>query len=1332
MPLQLGDVASETLVRVDPATAFQSQMDDFNIPFASSGRSAVRASLHGLVLAQSSVTQRRLRATDARVVLRTTAVYARSDGVNDRERVLVSVQLLDGLGNTAVSPDGLQVTMVLTLAGSATQLSSACTIDATSGLGTCAHSVPQTWFVQEAARSLSASVSVAYRGATVLVRPAGSVTLAPPPQHSALAAYGMWMTLPESPRFANDLFEARVHAGLPGASFGLLAWTVVVHFNAALVELVAFAVDGIWAEATTSTTIEGTSGSFQVLVNSPADPDISNPRVRGVAIPILSARFRVRSDASAGSHVGALRLRVVSMLNFGNNQIVENADGVVLDGREGGATSGELVVESEAETGLFAVPARGLASLGNLAAVTGAPAATDLTMYVSTSRPYASNFIRATATCSTASVEVIKMSSGCSVQLTTDAVAGGRAIVSVSRLALSLEATLSVWRPSVLTLVAADPVLNLIEGCSQTYQRTRLGLYADGLELTSVVTIAQLRTSGPIAVGRVASGGVTAMIEVRALAAGTGEIWLAASPSVRLTIEVSDARVRASALVTRAVSGLAAFGVEPSDPEQGGTFVTTGELVQTLESEGGTATLVSVVHTSDGATSAVPPGELNVTSLTTSLQASRTADERWTATVTPSGIRESGSLLAAKWTPCEGASVAETVVPVCLQLPEPKAVRLSSSVRRLTPEGDPASFDGIGLASSASLSVLVEFVDPLTLARSTRTFSLDGRTAFTTSSACARVSANVVRVENDLGSSACTSMTSFTVSASVALGAFGTLESVPLEISLVRFARLEFELGAYPSGPASGVRSLSLIGCGMEHQRARPSVTALLTDGAAVTVTPHCSFSSSNASIVSVVGAGSTASFAAAAGSSNIAGTEAAAVLTASFEDEHASVTLGVSGGSVAISEVSVSSNTGSTFYALRGSSAGLRVDLRLDDGTAYADATNIAWLDAVALLSFGSSEPSALSVSGGGQMSLHDNHPTLVTLEASVTCETSVSDTVQVAPNLRAAVRGIDLGVNVGVQFQPTGGVLRLPVLANARGVRLTSFQLIVQFDGKMLRATSFSDDAISGSLADVAFGSPTVTLNDPVDRVLLVGNKDGATAPSGLVQLSALTLVASPGASGVSLISGSVIGLITCVACDGTDDVDSTGLGPIEAGSGYVALGSARRLFWSDGPAVPAQTVVRHRAMLHRNRALRAEGSCCSGDVAVGRFYGDTNGDCVFDIKDVRRASVLLLAGGTGIPTQFTGSPMCKWQQQQLDPTLDGQFKQTDAVYLLLALARKYRFVHMVNASSELTTSPGSELSVSISLLDETSLAASQQTSVRMEIDHGRAASASRDAVC
>ena len=49
--------------------------------------------------------------------------------------------------------------------------------------------------------------------------------------------------------------------------------------------------------------------------------------------------------------------------------------------------------------------------------------------------------------------------------------------------------------------------------------------------------------------------------------------------------------------------------------------------------------------------------------------------------------------------------------------------------------------------------------------------------------------------------------------------------------------------------------------------------------------------------------------------------------------------------------------------------------------------------------------------------------------------------------------------------------------------------------------------------------------------------------------------------------------------------------------------------------------------------------------------------------------KGSLLLPEGSAAVPTQYGGAELCDWQQEQLDPTLDGAFKQTDAVYLLLA---------------------------------------------------------------
>ena len=106
-------------------------------------------------------------------------------------------------------------------------------------------------------------------------------------------------------------------------------------------------------------------------------------------------------------------------------------------------------------------------------------------------------------------------------------------------------------------------------------------------------------------------------------------------------------------------------------------------------------------------------------------------------------------------------------------------------------------------------------------------------------------------------------------------------------------------------------------------------------------------------------------------------------------------------------------------------------------------------------------------------------------------------------------------------------------------------------------------------------------------------------------------------------------------CAACDGSDDVDDLGLGPTLDGAGYVVLSSARRrrglqhnarLERSAAGALPLPPVRRSAAAAHRRGLAEEEGTCCGSVVGSDAFYGDANGDCVFDIKDVRRASLLL----------------------------------------------------------------------------------------------------------
>ena len=88
-----------------------------------------------------------------------------------------------------------------------------------------------------------------------------------------------------------------------------------------------------------------------------------------------------------------------------------------------------------------------------------------------------------------------------------------------------------------------------------------------------------------------------------------------------------------------------------------------------------------------------------------------------------------------------------------------------------------------------------------------------------------------------------------------------------------------------------------------------------------------------------------------------------------------------------------------------------------------------------------------------------------------------------------------------------------------------------------------------------------------------------------------------------------------------------------------------------------------------------------------------------------------LLLQAGAGTIPTEFQSLPLCAWQQSQLDPTHDGAFKQNDAVYLLNALAKKYRFLDAITAG-ELASGTSTALAVAALLYDETSAPAAAKT--------------------
>ena len=1266
---------------------------------------AVHASLQTLALGSSSFTVPPARAASLTLVLRTPIVYRRSDGVHDRDCVIATVQLRDAAGNNRVLRTGLSV--AIKLAGVVT---ASCSLaSAASGLVTCRLDVPTSWFSASPNKSTIA-VTAKYAGdsqpvATAAVVP---VDFAAAPSHSSLDSSGMTLVLPASPRFPGDNFDAKLSASLLGVSYGLRAWTVTLRAASAVFARVSHAVDLIWGDAQLTEAVDGLVTTLVVLVNSPANDVPANSLVQGVGIPVLISRLRVLSGAVAGTFL--VSLGIDAMLNFGNNFIVENGAALVLDHRPGGNSSGEIQVQLPSPVGLFAYVPGGRAVVTNTAPITGDDVSVgSVTSILVSDRPHANEYETVVGACSSDSLALEL--SACDVRLSSAASAGGVAAVQVVSAGMAASVPLDVWYPGALALESGVAELSRLGGCSARYEWTQLWLRAGALDVTPLLAAGDLQHESGVEISFVSASAGTSRVFVRGVAPGAAQVWLAAQPSVQLTLRVSSTAVEVRGLTAQLITGMAGpnFAFSSSSP-----FDVSYTLEQQLNSEGDWGHVFAFATTATGATLwPLSPTELIVTPLTSSLSALQSGEEPWRAEVTMGAMRECADSLHVSWTMCPGVNVSSAAY-VFLQLPTPTAVRLTTSGVVLAPAGNLATRPGIGWASSKALSVAVDFVDPTTGATSTSSFSGDGRMRLVASHVCGSAGGSTISAVSD--ATGCLGEASFEVRAEVEFNApVGTLTSAPLTVILVRFGALSLQLNAHPAGP-SAVTELRRVQCTEDtYQRASPRVTASLSNGQDFTVSAQSSFELSNSAPLGVTGGGASTVF--------FGRQPGASTITASYVTANATQILSVSDEVVAISSVSLRSDAGSTLYGLANASFGTTADLELDDGTQYRDAHALSWLPAVQILNYTSAVPTAVQVAIDGGLTLRTNHERLVGITVAVSCNVSTDDAVAVAANLKAGFRGVDLGSNAGLQFVVVAGQVSVPVLVNVASKKLTSFQIVVAFDDDKLRAISVSEGITSGSKAGALFGGPTVTLNEPTNEALLLGNKDGSVAPSGVVQLATVALRLTNGVSGMTLITARVDGLITCSVCAGSDDEDSARVGTLvldtDAGPGYVSLAAGRR-----GRALARAMEALARDMPPsppRRRRTSEEGTCCAGTFGEtdGRFFGDTNGDCVFDIKDVRRASVLLLNQGAGdIPDQYpSGTALCAWQQSQLDPTQDGAFKQNDAVYLLYALVKRYRFLSNVT-HSEPVAQQTTLFTLTLAVYDETSAPAATQTQVRFEL--------------
>ena len=562
----------------------------------------IQASVAALTLTKASYSVGAAEATQLRSVLRTTSVYS-SVRVTGRDTVLVAVQLSDAEGNTAVERSGLVLSLVLN--SPAGEVSTVCPlVDAISGLTTCSRTAPVGWFSTSETGSANATLRLSYNDTFRLEEAVGSVALQRSPVQNELDQSGMTLSLPSAPLYVGDSFTATVSASLVDVSYELMAWTIALEYEPEVLSLQDQGryEDEMWVDATVTQQV----GSLKMIVLGPrCAPDECHSSVSGMDIPIAKVTFTVKSG-SEGTHTSAVRLRVVSMSNFGNSIFVEGQDALVLDGRDGGSANGQIVVEAVAMAGLFAYFAGGSNWLQNTAPITGADVSKGLTVRFVSTRPTDPDSSDATASCTSDASSSVLVLSGCTAVGTAAAGQGGTTTITALANGFSVSIMLRVWHPAPLSLHLDNATLNRLDGCpagaNGSYQGSRLRVLSGDVDVTPLLGAASgvhALLSVPTAVAlevTAAPGGGVARLTVRGVTEGAGEIKLVNSPVTSTSVEVREAEVTVASLYVGALTaGDTELALSPSEVlTRDSKLTATYRLRQLLMAEGDTAHVFAV------------------------------------------------------------------------------------------------------------------------------------------------------------------------------------------------------------------------------------------------------------------------------------------------------------------------------------------------------------------------------------------------------------------------------------------------------------------------------------------------------------------------------------------------------------------------------------------------------------------------------------------------------------------------------------------------------------------------------------------------------------------
>ncbi|XP_062511329.1 uncharacterized protein LOC134187228 [Corticium candelabrum] len=949
-----------------------------------------------------------------------------------------------------------------------------------------------------------------------------------------------------------------------------------------------------------------------------------------------------------------------------------------------GVKSGVVFFSGDVSVGVLAYATSG--ELVNTAVLSGrkvASAVTVLSVYSNSSLHSCS-----AAVCRSKDVDVIQADVDCREVFVNGSESRGSSAVLLSVTCDNQTTTLpmQVWYPILpLQLTLEDKILNELrgtqsstDGCHVGHQSTRAfvqtrfeagNLLTDLFDVTSHATLNSSNSSVVFVDGVHVVG--------RSVGAAAVEVFSTRGDVVANTsVIVSDSPVFLAGLDISVVSELRVSLADGPYNRLTSQTVTI-DVERTLEFEGNQAFVSVVAVLSDNSRMSLPSSVGAVDILVSSLDDSILTVDGQNIVARGSG---NGRLLQVQWrlSECSNASIIDQTVNVSVNVPQPDGAEVSEFERELTTVGDLAVHFGYQTSTRLTIRLIYN----------------NAREGFLDVSTDSRTLVEDVSLDSGLVNMTRTTSGQWMVSSNDA-GRFGvaTLNvrfshvdvNINISITVIGTKGLVMYGRPYPEYPGSSnrlVTSLRPIGESGFMQRVAIAASLELTHSVFVDVSSHgflrVNVSASSESLTSLLSVSNESGLYYVV-SVVRAGEIGNVSVNGQFLGVHSSRPLMIALMSEAvyissIFDVSVGRVNGSHLVGVKDEySVPIYFSLSFDDGSQYVEFVSSSSGPALPrLVTFSSSNPDAVSVNPvTGVATLKNNSIAIESIVVSAT-NSSASSSVSFACNLMPSVGDGDIGALNGLPFPSlaVATVFIIPLRINSGSLSVGSLDIRLYYDYTILEAIDVTPGSSWPSSAFFVWST-----NDPRGQIQFGGSVDNDKIKGSSLHIANVKFKAI--STGRSVLYAEFLTFAE-------RSLYGQSIGPptprdFVAGGNLMVEIVGLRTKRSD---------TRERSF-HRETLYKRSSDCSfppCGDCPSGDVPGDTDGTCVFDMRDI--SYILTYLSETAVA--FSGpfgheikNTINSHQLENMDADKNGVIDTRDAYYLARLNFNFLRFVNSINVS-------------------------------------------------